>query len=609
MAQKQRDIKALAEKYAEKYGRKDLETGFEYASLHILAQQEPYSDSVLGGRGTDESDLSDFYCGGKDDLGIDALLFDEANGCVEVIQVKYHATAKTSLNADDLKEAKDFFASFDRWADNEKVERAGNEKVKELLGVIELLGEDVAVMLTFVKAKVLGADTRLVDAAEDATTAFMQRGLNVSCRVLGSSELLDIDEKLKAAHHAGLVDSVRFRTSPSNSFIFAPSNGLRVLTTSIKGNEVADLYHQAGVGPKLFNSNIRLALQSGKINPKIAETLSDSEEALNFFYYNNGITATCSEFVYNKETGEVQAEKLQVVNGAQTVSNLQRVLKKKPNPGVFVLLRLIETGESGKNKSVLADNITKFQNTQNPVRDSDFLSNEPFQLWLRDNLAQSLSGKGACISFWYCHKRGYMAKDTKHKKRIGMEELGMLRHSVFNGPALSYSTPKKLWDMSAGEKGSAYWSAFGRDGQPCSSWTREELAQVGWMLTTVQILEKRHKDLMAKKKAGDETPPEAGFLKYLSRYIVSLAARGFEKLQAQNRVPSYEEIMSHDSTFNKYTEDVLRIARRLVRDQMAHLRQSTAADPRHKLGRSVEMWEHLVARLLEEIEGEELFAK
>jgi hypothetical protein len=129
------------------------------------------------------------------------------------------------------------------------------------------------------------------------------------------------------------------------------------------------------------------------------------------------------------------------------------------------------------------------------------------------------------------------------------------------------------------------------------------------MLTTVQILEKRHKDLMAKKKAGDETPPEAGFLKYLSRYIVSLAARGFEKLQAQNRVPSYEEIMSHDSTFNKYTEDVLRIARRLVRDQMAHLRQSTAADPRHKLGRSVEMWEHLVARLLEEIEGEELFAK
>lgn len=607
MATKQRDIKAMAEKYAAKYGRKDLETGFEYASLHVLAQQEPYSDSILNGESSDDSDLSDFYCGGKGDLGIDGILFDEGSGCVEIIQVKYHTSTKSSITAEDLKEAKDFFASFPRWSDQSRVEREGNEKVQELLGMVELNGEDVSVTLTFVEAKILGSDQRLHDAAEDATNGFLDRGLNVTCRVIGTSELLDIDTKLKAAKHAGLVESVRFRSSPANSFIFEPPDGLRVLTAAIKGNEIADLYHQSGVGPKLFNTNIRLALQSGKINPKIAETLNDQDEASNFFYYNNGVTATCSHFDFDPRTGEVNAEMLQVVNGAQTVSNLQKVLKKKPNPHVYVLLRLIETGESGKYKSSLADNITKFQNTQNPVRDSDFLSNEPFQLWLRDNLAQTLSGRGACIAFWYCHKRGYVAKDSKHKKRIGMEELGMLRHSVFNGPSVSYSSPKKLWDLSSGEIGSAYWSAFGRDGDACTSWTKEELFQVAWMLTLSSRLERQHKELMMKKKAGDPGTPETGFLKYLSRYIVALVASGIHTLQAQDRLPTYEEIMSHENNFEKFTAPLTKIARRLVREQMARLRESTAADPRHKLGRSPEMWDLLKVRLMEEIEGEELF--
>ena len=264
------------------------------------------------------------------------------------------------------------------------------------------------------------------------------------------------------------IPTISFKVSTDFTFEFAGSQ--RVLVTAIKGNAIADIYHQSGVKSLLFNSNIRLALSSGKINPRIVETVKSVDEAGNFFYYNNGITATCSGYVMDAD-GTITAEHFQVVNGAQTVNALQRALFKSKNPDVYVLLRLIETDELGKRKDDFAEKITRYQNTQNPVKESDFYSNDDFQIYLRDNLSKTLSGKAACSTFWYCHKRGYVPS-AKAGVRIGLEELGMLRHAALWKPMVSYGSPKQLWDGSDGDRG--YWEAFGRDGEQCTLSTRIE---------------------------------------------------------------------------------------------------------------------------------------
>lgn len=607
MATKQTDVKALAEQFKRKYGRRDDETGFEYAVLHVLAQQDPFSDALLAGGPTEEPDLSGNYCGGPKDLQIDGLLFDEGTGTLEIIQAKYHSSTKQRVVATDLEEAEAFFGSFDLWRNHQYVAENGSEQVQELLDQVDFEQDDLSVTLTFAKAKIFGPDDRLHTIADHATAAFAARGLNVSCRAIGSSDLVDIHSRLKAARESSLIDVVHFQVSPDSQFIFLPRSGPRVLTASVKGNEVADLYGRKDVGLRLFNSNIRLALHSGKVNPRVAKTLEDEQEAANFFYYNNGITATCSSFDFDPKKGQVRAEQMQVVNGAQTVNNLQKVLRKKKNPEVYVLLRLIETGQAGKRKNDLADNITRFQNTQNPVRDSDFLSNDPFQLWLRDNLPSAISSRGACIDFWYCNKRGWRAKGSQNRRRVTMEELGMLRHAVLRGPALSYTAPKQLWDLHGGEVETDYWWAFGREGVSCQSWTDEEISHVGWMLTSMVHLEEEHKRLRARLKEG-EALPEAGYLKYLARYIVSLSSHGIKDQQGRSQAPLFSEIMSSRSRFDEFTLPVIKVARRLVRNEMETLKRTTAANPRLNLARSADIWNALCVRIIEEIESEQLFS-
>jgi hypothetical protein len=101
----------------------------------------------------------------------------------------------------------------------------------------------------------------------------------------------------------------------------------------------------------------------------------------------------------------VKARDFQVVNGAQTVAALAKALRRKPNPEVRVLLRIIETNDLPGKKSKVADQITRFQNTQNPVKASDFFSNEPFQLWISEMIDKH-SGKAGFPAIWYEHKRG-----------------------------------------------------------------------------------------------------------------------------------------------------------------------------------------------------------
>jgi hypothetical protein len=80
-----------------------------------------------------------------------------------------------------------------------------------------------------------------------------------------------------------------------------------------------------------FEDNVRVYLkQRSKINKTIKETAL-SDDAYRFFYYNNGITITCSHFEYPKKVRNpiIELENLQIVNGSQTIHALFDAFREK----------------------------------------------------------------------------------------------------------------------------------------------------------------------------------------------------------------------------------------------------------------------------------------
>lgn len=133
----------------------------------------------------------------------------------------------------------------------------------------------------------------------------------------------------------------------------------------------------------LFEKNIRSVLgDSTSVNAGIMATIESSPE--NFWYYNNGVTATYDEVdesIANagnsRKIGIFGFKKLNIINGAQTVSSIGAIfdsISEENKDKVRVMIRFI----NAKDPVFLGD-VTKYNNTQNRVTGRDFTTQRPEQ--------------------------------------------------------------------------------------------------------------------------------------------------------------------------------------------------------------------------------------
>ncbi len=144
-------------------------------------------------------------------------------------------------------------------------------------------------------------------------------------------------------------------------------------------------------GNRLFERNIRryLGLTGNRVNEGIAHTLRRRELRKNFYFYNNGITVTCSKFRHNalqKENWRVHIEGLQIVNGGQTARTVQQVAKELGSEidDAEVLVRVYEIEQSDND---LVEAITFATNSQNPVDLRDLKANDARQKALGESIS------------------------------------------------------------------------------------------------------------------------------------------------------------------------------------------------------------------------------
>jgi hypothetical protein len=596
---KKQELRNECEKYARKYNLSpnNLAAGLEYFALHVLCLDPKVQGILPPFENTEELDLEEFRAGGSSDGDIDGLLYDEDLQHVFIIQTKFYAGR---FDANSLKEARNFFSRVDEWTDQKRRSKLSNES-QRLLEESNLDPKIQDVTLFFISSQTESDTIDLEELEEEFDRKYSERGLNVSCKIFTQSSFLKFRDNLLSVKSENIVPQVSLNIQSKMKFEFDNGDN-RALVGAIKASEICNLWRTKGMGNNLFNLNIRSGLGNlGKINPKISETARSEQESKNFFFYNNGITATCSSF---EESGsQILVENFQIVNGAQTVTSLNRAIGKNSNPNIYVLIRLVETNEKYANKSGFANNVIRFQNTQNPVKDSDFFSNDRIQIWLSTNLAE-MSKKAAIPSFWYENKRGVTPPTGKKGKKVTMEELGKLRYACLIDAPFTYKKQKDIWDSS--ENALEYWKAFGSDQKSTETWSQEELAETCWMIRKIFYFKSQHTEVRAKarslQKEGTTSIQlyETAYLGVFARYLTALSYYGMVLLKDQGVFSSFEDLIGSEDRCSEIERMVVDEARSIVRSAYPDW-ISKAANPRLNLPQNDDTWKTFKDRMYNEV--------
>lgn len=179
--------------------------------------------------------------------------------------------------------------------------------------------------------------------------------------------------------------------------------------------------HEFPILEDAFEDNVRVYLrQRSKINRNITKTAL-SDDNVRFFYFNNGITITCSKYSYRKgQSPIIELKNLQVVNGSQTIHALYEAYRDNPSclEEIDLLCRIYETSNSD-----LTTNIAEYTNSQNPVKSRDIRS--------IDYIQQKLESEFEALGLYYERKKNQHSDHPKNL-RIDAEKTGQVLFAFYN---------------------------------------------------------------------------------------------------------------------------------------------------------------------------------
>ena len=214
----------------------------------------------------------------------------------------------------------------------------------------------------------------------------------------------------------------------------------------------------------LFDENVRDYLGKNTVNKGIHETLNNSEERQNFFYYNNGVTIICDnvqEVPNQRNILDLQNPK--IVNGCQTVSSIATVLSSREDSvireefkDVCVMVKVLML----ERNQTFYDNIIRYTNRQNAINEKTFIaSRDPFL-----KIQEQLEKRGILLYVKQSDKYKYK-EEYNDKVNGGHKENKLIQEARSNFFLLNNSILNRLQDISIDlEKYLIIIGAFYKDG-------------------------------------------------------------------------------------------------------------------------------------------------
>jgi hypothetical protein len=346
----------------------------------------------------DDESLDATYCDGAGDGGIDIAVLERGGPVAAdeesegdtwyLIQSKYGAAFAGDGTL--LTEGKKLIDTLDG-------QRTNLSSISSAL--LEKLG-------TFRASATEQDQIRLVYATVEPLTDDQQRTLEL-VRAMGRAKLgnlFDVDaisvrtvfdnqaEEAELAHRRRLTFDLSGHLAQAGNDLLVGSVSLLDLYSFLKSYRT-----RTGNLDQLFEKNVRRFLGGKvKVNKGMQATLREAPEKFGLF--NNGITITVSDFEF-ASAGSFRLIEPYVVNGCQTTRTVWEVLSSRLDAGGngqnaeleawrdradkgCVVAKIAKVGEDGE---ALLQDITRFTNSQNAVRDKDFVAiNQGFKAWHRE---------------------------------------------------------------------------------------------------------------------------------------------------------------------------------------------------------------------------------
>jgi hypothetical protein len=167
----------------------------------------------------------------------------------------------------------------------------------------------------------------------------------------------------------------------------------------IKAQSLVEMEKKFGF--KLFDNNVRYSLGASKPNNEMSKTIKG--DPATFYYFNNGITITTDKAKPKDDGTKLTLHNPSIINGAQTTYTLSK--ENKNLDKISVLCRVVVRNEQDHE---FRNNLTKYNNFHNPVKEIDFLSKRPEQKALHDRFKE--------VGIFYEHKRGFWLTLTKFEE-------------------------------------------------------------------------------------------------------------------------------------------------------------------------------------------------
>ena len=351
----------------------------------------------------------DVYVGSKDDKSLDGFLIDHDRKIVNLYQSKYH-TAETNFG--DRAALDDFVGVLGRLKDEKLSKEFKSPNIRSCARQYrDAVSRKYDVTLKFI------VYARVTPALRDeAQVIEKQLPARHSLQVWDFGrlerqhyELLAFEEPISEAVELRLADK---------SYATMRTPKAEAVVVSILGTELYDLRKKHG--RRLFTKDVRYFLRGSQINKQIAHTLEMPSDREYFWYYNNGISVTCSDYDIDEKKGIITLKQPQIINGCQTaesIFNFGEAMGYHNLERVAVIARVIKTKDK-----LLGGNITARTNTQNPQTARNLCANLPSQI----NLAQLFDELAPPV--FYQTKDGEwdslpQFKKDRHTGRDGIERV------------------------------------------------------------------------------------------------------------------------------------------------------------------------------------------
>lgn len=335
-----------------------------YLKNHLFLEEQEIGEAIIDGSG---------------DNGIDAILLNEEEKELTVMQFKFpkdiNGINSEISQGDILKTFHGFNLLIDKTTNQES--NINFNQFKERINDMDIFSFKIY-FVSFNKGIAANANNELVENfARDFKKDY---GSELQIKIHNKSIISNIYEKMNRKNDLEITLSYKQLASAYD----IDSMNIKSYVGLVNGKSLISSIENSI--ETIFDENIRLYEGKTNVNNSIKTTASNPKESEMFYFYNNGVTIICDKVNNSPNKLSVSLKGVSIVNGCQTVTSLYDLYtQNKLENGVDILTRIIEISDYNERMK-----ITEYLNSQNPIKDSYFIANHTI---IRD-LQKSLENKG-----------------------------------------------------------------------------------------------------------------------------------------------------------------------------------------------------------------------